>query len=486
MIDQRTPSARVAGRAGVFAIVHHRRFSGVVGVVEVAVLVVLLVAAAVFGVGCPGGNTPDAGAVAVVTATKGDLVFRSSYYGEIEAKQAHPIFVPELKNLWQVTVESVLPDGTAVKQGDTVLTFARGSLEADLRDRETELAVAEANQKKVTADYDDQKINRALALRRSELAAELAQMNVVEGVNLISRIELEKAKVELTRAQLQVELDRGEVAVLEQKRAAALEAERVNVAAARQKVADVKAQLGKMTVQAPASGMLFAPYTRLNWVMSKVAPGRVVRPGDKLLEIPGLDAFRASVFVRQRDASNIKVGDEAVVVPTMFPDLQLKGVVVSRDEFATTRNERSGATSTGGTLKELRVVLDLVADADVQARYASLRPGGTVRADVTTTLAREVVLLPLGALREQGDGFVVVDAAGTERRVGVGQTSLTHAEITSGVAAGDVVRLLERSQADDRRFKDSAEDKGAGRKPRGDGAGRRRPGAGGPPVGAEP
>ncbi len=430
---------------------------------------VAITAVVVVVTGC-GGVDGAGGTVATVTATRGDLVFRSSYYGEIEAREAHPIFAPELKNLWQVTVESVLPDGTQVTEGDTVLTFARGALEADLRDRETELAVAEANQRKVIADYDDQKINRDLALRRSELAAELAKMNVVEGVNLISRIDLEKAGVELTRAQLQVDLDRGELVVLEQKRAAALEAEEINVSAARQKVADVKDQLAKMTVQAPSSGILFAPYTRLNWVMSKVAPGKVVRPGDKLLEIPGLDAFRASVFVRQRDASNINVGDEAVVAPTMFPDLKLKGVVVTRDEFATTRNERSGSTSTGGTLKELRVVLDLTADSQAQAQYAALRPGGTVRADVTTTLAKGVVQLPLGALREAGDGFVVVDAAGSERKVTVGQTSLTHAEIMNGVAAGDVVRLLDGRSKGDKGDNGTRSDNGD-KKPRGEGGG---------------
>lgn len=431
------------------------------------------------GVAACGDPHDPKSAFASVTAARGDLVFRSSYYGELEAREAHPIFVPELKNLWQVTVESVLADGTEVKEGDTVLTFARGNLEADLRDRETELAVAEANQRKVIAEYEDQKINRELALRRSELAIELAQMSVVEGVNLVSKIELEKAKVELTRAQLQVELDKGELVVLEQKRAAALEAEKINVSAAQEKVADVKAQLDKMTVKAPSSGILFAPYTRLNWVMSKVAPGKVARPGDKILEIPGLDAFRASVYVRQRDASNIQVGDEAVVVPTMFPELKLRGTVVTRDEFATTRNERSGASSAGGTLKELRVVLDLTADPQAQAQYAALRPGGTVRADVTTTLARDVVQLPLGALRETGDGFVVVDAAGAERKVTVGQTSLTHAEITSGVAAGDVVRLLDGEQ-----MHDEADEGKVG--PRSDGE-RRRPrgggGAGGPSPG---
>jgi HlyD family secretion protein len=381
-------------------------------------------------------TAPPPSIAPVVKATKGDLVFASSFYGEIEAQEAHPIFAPELRNVWQVTVESVLPDGTRVKKGDTVLSFARGQLEAALRDRETELLVAESSMRKVEAEYEDQRINRQLAVKRSELALELAKMNVIEGVNLISKLDLEKAKVELSRAELQLDLENKEVAALEKKRAAALDAEKIQVENARAKANDTRAQLEKMTVKAPADGILYAPYTRLNWVMSKVAPGKVVRPGDKLLEIPELDRFKASVFVRQRDASNVKVGDEAKVTPTMFPDLVLKAKVASRDDFATTRNERTGSSGPQGTLKELKVVLEL------EPSPQQLRPGGTVRADVTTVIAKDVLLVPLAALKEATGGHVVVRADGVETKVKVGQTSTTHAEIVEGLAVGDEVQLV--------------------------------------------
>lgn len=396
--------------------------------------VTLALLAGVFGPACGAVDAAEP-ELATVKAAKGDLVFASSFYGEIEAAEAHPIFAPELRNIWQVTVESVLPDGTAVKKGDKVLSFARGVIEADVRDKETELSLAEASLAKVHAQYEDERINRTLAARRSELAVELAKMNVVEGVNLISKLDLEKAKVELTRAELQLELDKKEAEVIEKKRSAALESERIQVAAARAKLEEIRSQLGKMEVTAPADGILYAPYTRLNWIMSKVAPGKVVRPGDKLLEIPELDRFKASVFVRQRDASNIKVGDAATVVPTMFPDLALQAKVVSRDDFATTRNERTGSSGAQGSLKELKVVLELEPAAQ------QLRPGGTVRADISTVLAKDVLLVPLAALREVPGGYRVVLANGTEVAVKVGQTSLTHAEITEGLSAGDEVRL---------------------------------------------
>ncbi len=382
------------------------------------------------------GCTPKAEAARSLTrVTRGDLVFQSSFYGELEAAESHPIFAPDFRNVWQVTVESVAPDGTQVKKGDPVLKFAGGTFEADLKDRETDLLVAQASYSKVVQQYEDDRINRELSLKRSELSVELAQLNVVEGVNLVSKLDLEKARVELKRAELQRELDRKELATFEKKRAAALEVERLKVKSAQDKVDETKSQLAKLEVTAPADGVLFAPYTRLNWMMTKVTPGKVVRPGDRLLEIPELDRFKAAVYVRQRDASQVRLGDEAVVVATMFPDRPLKGKVVARDEFATTRNERTGSSGAQGTLKELRVVLDLER-ADV-----ALRPGGTVRADVTTVLVKGALLAPLAALEEKQGAWTAKLADGRKVPVKVGQTSLTHAEVLEGLAEGDALRL---------------------------------------------
>ncbi len=370
-----------------------------------------------------------------VPVQKGDLVFSGSFYGEIEPRVSHPILVPELRNTWQVTVESVLPDGAEVKKGDVVLTFARGTMGEDLKEKESELAVAEASYRKVREQNEDELISRTLAIKRDELAVELAKLAVVEGVNLISKIELEKAKVDLSRAELQLELDRKELVTFEKKRAAALEIERIKVSSSSEKVKEIRSQLALMEVRSLADGVLYAPYTRLNWSMGKAAPGKVARPGDKILEIPELDHFNGAIYVRQREASLVKVGDEATVVATMFPNKTFKGKVVSKDEFATTRNERMGGSSPQGTLKEVKVVLELEDTAE------PLRPGGTLRADLSTVLAKDVLLAPLAAVKDSKGRHTVVLKDGRTVQVKVGRTSTTHAEILEGVSEGDELRL---------------------------------------------
>ena len=61
---------------------------------------------------------------ATVRVERGDLVFSSSFYGEVEARASHVVLVPEFRNVWQITIESVIADGARVAKGDTVLVFA--------------------------------------------------------------------------------------------------------------------------------------------------------------------------------------------------------------------------------------------------------------------------------------------------------------------------------------------------------------------------
>ena len=382
-----------------------------------------------------GDGAADAKVQATVPVTRGDLVFSESFYGEIEARKSHPVLVPEFRKTWQVTVESLLPDGTQVKKGDTVLTFARGTFEEDLRDAQADLAVAEAELRKVIQQNEDEAITRSLAVDRAKMQVELAKLSVVEGVNLVSKLDLEKAKVDLQNAELQKETAEKEIATFEKKKQAALDVQQVAVKTARDKVDQLKAQLDQLAVKAPADGILYAPYTRLNWNMTKAAPGKVARPGDKILEIPELSAFNAAVYVRQRDASLVAVGDDANVIVTLAPDKPLSAKIVSKDDFATTRNERVGTSTPQGNLKEVKLVLEL------QQSEAPLRPGGTVRADIAKVLAKDVVLVPLAALTTKDGGYEATKQDGTVVSVKVGKTSATHAEILAGLAPGDIVRL---------------------------------------------
>jgi multidrug efflux pump subunit AcrA (membrane-fusion protein) len=383
--------------------------------------------------GC--GSEEEVAPAPTVEVTRGPLVYRGSFYGELAARESVSVYAPELVGVDFLTVDTVLPDGAVVKKGDVVLRFVRGPLEDELRNRESDLAVAEAEMRRVEHNLDQERIQLELDVRRKRMAVERAELFVVEGVNLISALDLEKYRLDVEKAKLELKLAEKAMSTFGAKRANALEVQRLKVEAAQRLVDEKRQNLGQMEVKAPTDGLLYGPYTRLNWVRGKVAPGSVCRPGDLLLELPSLAAFDVNLYVRQRDAALLKEGAGAVVSLTAAPERSIKATVARKEDFAATRNERLGTETAEGNLKEIKVVLSL------EEAVPLMRPGGTVRADVEVELVSEATLAPLAAIQEE-EGEAYVSLPGGERReVVLGQTSLTHAEVLEGLSAGDQVLL---------------------------------------------
>ncbi|MCA9582543.1 MAG: efflux RND transporter periplasmic adaptor subunit, partial [Myxococcales bacterium] len=287
------------------------------------------------GLSLAGGCGGDEGTITTTVAVdKGNLVFASSFYGEIQSAKSIPVHAPETRGSDSFTIQTVLPDGTEVKEGDVVLTFDSGPMTDTLRTREMDLAVAKANEERERFALEREKLELDLGLKRQELLLEKAKLAVVEGVNFISKVQLEKAKADVARAELELGLARDAVKGFERKRKATLEVQRIKVADAAAKVEETRQQLLDLDVKAPANGVIYAPYTRMNWRRSKAAPGVVARSGDKILEIPDLENLEAHIFVRQRDASLLREGDQATVFAAVLPNQPIKGKVVRKEAFA--------------------------------------------------------------------------------------------------------------------------------------------------------
>jgi len=388
---------------------------------------------------------------ATVTVRRGPLVFASSYYGDLDAKESVAIHAPELPGGQDaMTVETVKTDGDKVEAGDVVLTFVTGPTEDELRTNKADLAVAEAEMRRVEQQLSKERIDLELEVKRRQKALERAKLYVVEGVNLISRLELDKYKLDVERAKLELELADKALRTFAQKRAASLEVQRLKVEAVQQKVREAEDQLAKMQVTSPTSGVIFAPYTRLNWVRGKVEPGRVCRSGDKLLEIPDLSTFVLNLYVRQGDATLITEGASATVYPSASPGAVMSGKVLRKEKFAATRNERLGTENAEGNLKEVLVVVEL------DETMSELRPGGTARVDLSVTLVEDALLVPLASVVDKGRETWVKLRGGEERKVKLGQTNTVFAEVLDGLAEGDVVVLAEAAP-------EAEEGKGGGR-----------------------
>ena len=378
----------------------------------------------------------DADAVGVdVEVKRGPLVDRLSFQGELQSTQSIAIHAPDIPDLWYLTIESVLEDGKAVKKGEVVMTFRSGELTDDLSGLRDAVLVAEAEKRSVEFRLDAERIDLELQVSRREMQLERAKLMVVEGVNLISKLELQKAQLDVQTAELELKRAGEARTAFASKRDADVRVQTLRLDSAKRQLAEKSTAVARMQVTAPADGVVYAPFVQLNDEKGKAAPGKVARPGSKLLELPDLGAFQAHLYVRQRDAARLRPGDPAKLFLTVAPDQTLAAKVASKETFAMTRNERLGTKVPEGNLKEIHVILEVLAPTP------GLRPGSTLRADVETALGDEVLQVPLAAVAHTGETASVVLANGDHRTVTLGRTTATVAEVLTGLEAGERVRL---------------------------------------------
>lgn len=357
--------------------------------------------------------------------------------GEIEACESVNIHAPELQDTRLVTIKSVLEDGTRVKAGDVVVELEdaefRRSLEAATNDAE----VAEAELEKARFEAKNEAIDLELAVRRKELELEKARAMVIEDAVAFSKIERDKARLGVQLEELELKYAREALAEFQQKRDATLKVKELQLDQSRRKIRVQEENIARSVIRAPAAGIVYKPFIRLNNEMGRIEANKVVRTGDKLLELPSLDRFRGVVFVPAVDYPFLRVGDPASLTLTVQPDKPSRAVLSVKEPYPVSRNERLGRSDPEGFLKEYKVTLEIPETDPI------FRPGLSFRAEIEVSVATSCIFIPRAALDEaQADRATVRVRSGMgtqSRNVTTGRKGVSFIEVTSGLRPGEEV-----------------------------------------------
>ncbi|HXK59148.1 MAG TPA: efflux RND transporter periplasmic adaptor subunit, partial [Acidobacteriota bacterium] len=169
--------------------------------------------------------------------------------------------------------------------------------------------------------------------------------------------------------------------VLEQARNS-LKAAEFRVAQNRAILARTEDLLSKTVIRSPLAGVI----TKLNVEKGERAvPGTLNNPLATLMEIADLSVIEAEVEVDETDIVNVAVGQDAEVKVDALRDHILKGKVteVGNSAIQTTTQEEA---------KDFKVVIQ------IEDPPATLRPGLSCVADITTAIRENVLTIPIQAL----------------------------------------------------------------------------------------
>lgn len=373
----------------------------------------------------------DEGSALSARVKQGDFVVTVTTAGELRARSFVQIQAPpgmQQANAFNVKIQTLVPEGTLVHEGDVVAELDRSTLAQRMSDVGLALQKAEAQLEQASLDSALTLSKAREDIRGMELALEekrLAKEQAIYEAPTVRRqaeLDLEKAE----RALVQARSDY--TTRVEQAKAKMTEIG-ADVQRQRNLLNIVQNVMAGFTIKAPASGMVI--YVR-EWNGKKKTAGGQVNPWEPTVAtLPDLTQMESITYANEIDVRRIAVGQEVTLSLDSDPNKRLTGTV---RQVANVGEQRPNSDA-----KVFEVVVT-VAQSDT-----SLRPGMTTSNAVRTQRIPNALFVPLEAVTSANDIPVVYKRSGVrvvKQEVQTGAMNDNEVVIVRGLEAGDEVLLV--------------------------------------------
>ncbi len=384
-----------------------------------------------------GDNTESADVLA--TVKKGDFKIEIETTGELEAKNSVKIMGPGgLRNfqIWQVTIQNIVDEGTVVKKGDWVATLDRSEFQNKFAQKQIDFE--KANSKFVQTQLDT-----TLLMRQSR--DELINLKYdVEEKGII--LQQSKFEPPATIKQAEINLDKAKRAYEQ-----ALENYKIKKNQNIEKMNEVGAELRKVrgefdgmtkvlesfNVLAPEDGMV---------IYEKGWDGKPIKAGSQIhmweptvATLPDLTKMVSKTFVNEVDVRKVKQGQSVNVGLDAYPDKKLKGNVI--------RVANVGEQRPNSDAKVFEVAVEL------EGTDPTLRPSMTTSNRIVAKVIENALYIPLECLHNEADTITFVYRKNgmkvSKQEIIVGETNSNDAVVTGGLGENDLVFLSVPAGAED-------------------------------------
>jgi multidrug efflux pump subunit AcrA (membrane-fusion protein) len=377
-----------------------------------------------------GDEGADIGDV-MTTVRKGEFRVEIETTGELEAKNSVKISGPAgLRNfqIWQVTIQNIVDEGTVVKKGDWVATLDRSEFQNKYTQKQIDFE--KANSKFVQTQLDTTLIMRQ---SRDEL------INLKYGVDE-KDIILQQSKFEppATVKQAEINLDKAKRAYEQ-----ALDNYKIKKDQNIEKMREVSAELRKVrgefdgmskvlesfSVHAPEDGMV---------IYEKGYDGKPIKAGSQIhmweptvATLPDLAKMVSKTYVNEVDVRKVKQGQDVDIGLDAYPEKKLTGKVI--------RVANVGEQRPNSDAKVFEVSVEL------EGTDPSLRPSMTTSNKIIAFVVADVLHIPLECLHSEADSITYVYKREginvTKQEIIIGETNANEAVILSGLTENDRLYL---------------------------------------------
>jgi RND family efflux transporter MFP subunit len=376
-------------------------------------------------------NASAADDAVVTRVKKGDFKIVVTTSGELRAPKFVTISGPQSMQqaeIWNgVKIQSIVAEGTQVKEGDIVAELDRSPVATKLADVTLALQKAQAQTEQASLDS-------VLTLSKAREDMHTAVLTLEE-----KKLAKDQSKFEAPSVQRQAEIDYEKafrtlkqdsmdyVTKTEQAKAKMREVGS-DLERQKNKLKVVQDVMGGFTIKAPAPGMVI--YIK-DWQGKKRAVGGQVSPWDpSVATLPDLSVMESVTYVNEIDVRKLAVGQPVALSLDADPGKKLVGKVAA---VASVGEQRPNSDA---KVFEVKIT--------VEKPDTTLRPGMTTGNAIETTSIANVLHVPLESIMNENGVPFVFKKNGvhvTKQEVDTGAMNDDEIVITRGLAENDRVLL---------------------------------------------
>lgn len=341
--------------------------------------------------GC-GGQSSDSSRV-----QKGAFKATLTETGELHAVNSYLITVPYYS--WRFGKAKIIhleKEGIHVKRGDVVAKLDTSIFIRDLGEKRQELAIAEADYKKLL-------VQQATGRKEMESAIQSNRASLESVIIDTQRVQFEPVnKQKIARYKYAIADKR--YVLSQQKYELLLNIQEEERMIQEGKIAELKADMQKaesymkrFTIKAPANGMI--EYKQMRRSRQKVKIGDEFWPGDDFLGLPDLSRIKVRTQINEADIYKVKKGQSVKITLDAFPQKIFTGSITQIGVICREKDDDSHVKVFDAEI--------LINETDI-----TLKPGMTVSCEILIADLKDVMFVEHMYIQQEKNNYFVFKKRG--------------------------------------------------------------------------
>lgn len=359
---------------------------------------------------------------------QGEFVIDLKESGRLRAENSESISAPPIRVPLQII--SLVPEGSVVEKGDTLIQFDPTELEQRLDEYRSELDLVKSNRRRDLASMRSQMASLKNSVENARASYRLSELRL-EQMKFEADVRIEEGKLNLLQAELSLNQAIEKVRAQEQMDSADVRSMNLKIKQAELDIEKAIREIDKLTVIAPAPGLVVYEEIWKGGTRTKVKVGDTPWRGMALLKLPDLSVMLVETSVNEVDVAKVEVGKPVEITLDAYPDPTFHGEII---EVANMARSQDGVS-------EAKVFDVLVR---IREKDQLLKPGMSATARIIVDRIPEETFIPIESVFYRGEQPVVYIKDGSswkQNEVEIGKRNDSFVIVKAGLNPGQEVAL---------------------------------------------